>query len=48
MGNHLTGCWLKKGHGGTTARKVKAVPARPTLRARAMFSVKKPTKKEMA
>jgi len=28
-GNHLSGCRLKNGHGGTTRRNVRAVPASP-------------------
>lgn len=28
-GSQLSGCLLKNGHGGTTTRKVRAVPAKP-------------------
>lgn len=40
IGNHLTGCFWKKGQGGTMATKVTAVPARPTLRASVISWVK--------
>lgn len=46
-GSHLTGCLLKKGHGGTTRRKVSAVPPRPILSAKVISWRKKPTRKEM-
>lgn len=46
--NHLTGFWLKKGHGGTTTKNVSAVPARPDHNVYWMFWVKKPRRKEMS
>ena len=39
---------MKYGHGGTTARKVRAVPPNPIKRASLMSWRKKPTMKEMA
>ena len=39
---------MKKGHGGTTARKVRAAPPNPMKRASLISWRKKPTMNEMA